>query len=69
MNQTSVRNPVASTIALVQKSIRLRDATFSVLLASRTRIKRTQVLLKWGRQRLPNNRSAAPAREVETIRM
>ena len=69
MNKTSARNPDASTIALVQESIRLREKTFSALLATRTRIKRTQVLLKWGRQRLPNNGSAAPAREVETIRM
>jgi len=69
MNQTSVRNPVASTIALVQASIRLRDTTFSAVLASRRRIRRTQVLLKWSRHRLPNNGSAAPAREVETIRM
>jgi len=69
MNQTSVQNPVASTIALVQASIRLREATFSALLASRRRIKLTRALLNWGRQRLPNNGSAAPAREVETIRM
>jgi len=69
MNKTSVRNPAASTIALAQTSIRLRDATFSALLASRRRIKRTRALLSWGRQRLPNNGSAAPAREVETIRM
>ena len=69
MAPTVTRNPTVSTTELVQASIRLRDATFSALLASRRRIKQTRALLNWGRQRLPNNGSAAPAREVETIRI
>jgi len=69
MNQTSVRNPVASTITLIQASIRLRDATFSALLASRRRIKGTRALLNRGRQRLNEQGKRGPAREVETIRM
>jgi hypothetical protein len=69
VDHSVTRNQTASTIELVQASIRLRDATLSALLASRRRIKRTRALLNWGRQRLPNNGSAAPAREVETIRM
>ena len=69
MNQTSIRNPVASTIAFIQASIRLRDDTFSALLASRRRIKQTRALLNRGRQRLNEQRKRGPARDVETIRM
>lgn len=65
MERRSVAN------ALVQASIRRRDATFAALLSSRRRIKRTQAILVWCRQHLDAASRTRPRsgsdRAVETI--